>query len=156
MDSVFTYFPFICVLVVLANAAVFRVRARRLARGDEEAIREYRTVIRGFVFYLAGWFVAQGVGILAGAVSAYAVPTHRSGGVTGYDWFLFALTLFINFRFAVWVYHEGGASVLARCRGIFNAFPETPGGVRLLVGLIVAVSLAGSATLLWQARHPGG
>jgi hypothetical protein len=156
MNAAFKYFPFVCILVTLINAAVFRARARRLTAGNGESLHEYDAVIRAFVLYVSGWFLAQGIGVVAGLVSAFTVPPAQGTGIRAYDWFLFSLALLINLRFASWVYLENGAEVLARCRGMFDRFPESPRAIRLWVSVIMVVSLAGSANVLWQASNNRG
>ncbi len=155
MDLVFKYFPFICLIVVGVNALIFRARAERLAGSDEIAQEEYGALIRGFVIYAGGWFLAQGIGVVTGEVSAMGIEPHPGRGVTTYDWVLFAGIIFVNLRFVFWVFREDGAAFLSRRGRIFNAFPTSPAGVKFLALAAAAAGLLGASWRMWAATRGG-
>jgi hypothetical protein len=146
------YGSLVCILIILINAAFFGARAVRLAGDDAERLGEYQLVIRGFVLYFGGWLIAHCVGVFGGLVSAYDTTARRGAGIRPYDWFLFALALVINARFARWMFQENGDELLARCRGIFNWFPESSEAIRNSTAVLMTAILVGSVSLLWRAR----
>jgi hypothetical protein len=156
MEVLLTYFPFVCLIFVGVNALIFHARAQRLAGGDQVAQEEYGSLIRGFVLYAGGWFLAQGIGVATGEVRALGIRSEPGAGATTYDWALLAGVAFVNLRFLLWVFREDGAALLARRGGIFKNAPSSPAGVRFWVLAMVAGSLFASSWRMWAATHSGG
>jgi hypothetical protein len=127
MRSMERYIGWIGVLVVLVNGAIFRRRALALGIGEPEKKASYLAIASAFVVWLVPPMALWAVAITAG----WSEPLPK-GPLTLFDHVCIAATLAVLARSCVWIYGQDGAEHLVQHRRLFDNFPSTARGVKLL------------------------
>jgi hypothetical protein len=74
--------------------------------------------------------------------------------VTAFDIFFLAAAIAVFGRGTLWVFGQGGAEMLARHREMFNQFPKSITGVKVLWGAMLAGVLSGLLITLFGRISP--
>ncbi len=144
----------LCMGVVFANAAIFRRRAARYSMGDSQMLAEARGIVNVFVVCAGGLIVLQAVGDGLGWSGRLRIGG-SSDSVTPYDIVILAIAVAMLGKGTVWVFGQGGADLLVKHRDMFDQFPRSATGVRILWSTIVVAMISGClATLVGMVgRH---
>ncbi len=135
MRLIFQYSWALIVLVVLANAAFWRIEARHRINSDPSLRRPLNRLYGGFAFWLSLPFLVMGVGIVFGETgSAFA---YLRLDFTNLFVAAFHIVVVTEYGlFAYWVFFAGGADQLALHTELLHARPKFRLGARVLAGVL--------------------
>ena len=143
MNDFFRFIPLIAVAVVAANVAVLYARANRLSARTPEKRSGYQKLVRTFALYFGGLTVVWAVGVSLGIAGVFAPPVPVSVMVprsaTVFDWCLLAAWALVLTRFSVWLYRQDGAAFLVAHGDLFDTFPRSALGVKVLWACMLTV-----------------
>ena len=125
------------IAVTCANAAIFRVRARKRIQEAPELEDGYRKIIKGFVIWGNIPWLVMGIGCTVGGVPTlfhYFRPRDGNPFVLAF----FASVFLVWFLGTFWLFFRNGAEMLVRHPGLFNHDFRSPTMVKLLWCLCLA------------------
>lgn len=144
-------FWFLCAGVVLLNGAIFRARAQKLGSEQPDLLPGYLAIARGFVTWLVPLFLLIALGVVLGWSTAFAMPpSGQPHPVRVFDVLCYSIFVLLIVRGTVWIFPQRGAEFLAAHWRLFQSFPSTPWGVRLLWTIAACVT-----TFAWTMQTFG-
>lgn len=119
------------ILVMIANAVIFRMRAQRYIKLNPELKDGYAKLIKGFLLWGNIPWIVMGVGCTVGGVPSvwkYFDPKGSNPNVIAF----YASVLLVWILGSYWILLRDGATELANHPGLFNYDIKSPTVIKLL------------------------
>jgi hypothetical protein len=148
------WFWAVFIVVTLANAGFFRLRARRHIQENPDLADGYAKIFRGFVIWGNIPWIVMGVGCLFGGVqSVFELFRPRDGNPFVLAFFASVFLLWALGTF--WLFFRGGAEMLVKHPGLLNVDFKSPLRLKLFWLLCLAGQILGVIMMFtWDIPVP--